>query len=88
MARFSIAKEFEVKEAVESPTIAHLRELADAGQVDAFSLKLRHPRFTTRFTQPHFYVRFKLGGTTYVEDAESLEILNAVIVRDYLAVPA
>lgn len=85
MASFLAAKEFEVKEAVESPIIARLRNLADEGKVDAFSLKLRHPRYKTRFTAPHFYATFKLGGRVYSENAETLDVLNTILERDYLA---
>lgn len=84
MASFSIAREHEVREPVESPTIVRLRSLADDGMVEAFSQKLRHPRFKTRFTTPHFYAWFRLGGKVYSEDASSLEALNAILEQDYL----
>ncbi|WP_413460549.1 hypothetical protein [Herbaspirillum huttiense] len=84
MARFSMAKEFEVKESVDSPTIARLRSIADDGKVGAHSLKHRHPRFANRFTQPHYYAWFKMNGTQYAEDAETLNDLNMILERDYL----
>lgn len=88
MASFSMGKEFEVKEAVDSPTIIRLRSLADDGKVEAFSLKLRHPRFKERFTAPHFYALFSVGGRRYAEDAESLNGLNSILEQDYLAAPS
>lgn len=84
MAKFSTAKEFEVKAPLESVTIARLRSLADNGKVDAYSRKLQHPRFKTRFTQPHFYASFKLDGKLYAEDADSPEALDALLEQDYL----
>lgn len=84
MARFSMAKEFEVKEPVDSPTITRLRSIADDGKVEAHSLKLRHPRFKNRFTEPHFYVWFRMDGKVFAENADSLDALNVVLERDYL----
>lgn len=85
MARFSMAKEFEVKESVDSPTIARLRSIADDGKVDAHSLKHRHTRFKNRFTEPHFYAWFRMGGKVFAENADTLDALNVVLERDYLS---
>lgn len=85
MATFSMNKALEVKEAVTSATIERLRSFAEGGKVDAFSMKLRHPRFKDRFTEPHFYACFRLDGKVYSEDAATVDALDALLEKDYLA---
>lgn len=84
MAGLSLGGENAIKQPVESAAIASLRNIADGGQVDAHSLTQRHPRFKSRTTKPHFYVRFRISGCVHTEDASSLDALNAIIQRDYL----
>lgn len=88
MATFILSKEYEVREDLDSPTLQAVRELADKGTFKAYTMKLRHPRYKTKFSSPSFYASFRLDGKQYSEAEDSLEALEKGLVEFYLSPPA
>lgn len=85
MATFQCLTSLEVREPVSSDCIERMRKLADDQKLDAFSLRYRHPRFKNCYTVPHYYVRFKVSGVSYTEDASSLERMDACLEETYIS---
>ena len=84
MATFIMSSAYEVRETIDSSTLQALRQLADAGTLEAYSLKHRHPRFKTRFSTPSFIAWFKLNGQRMSEVEDSPEALDLEITKGYL----
>lgn len=75
---------YEVRENIDSSTLRAVRNLADEGTFQAFSLKYRHPRFKTRFSPPSFIAWFLLDDKRMSEVADSLENLDQELITGYL----
>lgn len=85
MATFTMAKEYEVREELDSPTLEAVRAIAAPGTFKAFSTKYRHPRYKTMFSSPSFCASFRFDGKACSEAEDSLEALEKTLSEYYLA---
>jgi hypothetical protein len=84
MAVFIAEAEYEIREPIHSDVLTQLRALPSVSKFSAFSLKYRHPRIKQKFAKPSFCATFSMDGTRYSEIAESLEALDAELIKLYL----
>jgi hypothetical protein len=68
---------------ISSQVIETLKASPGVTEVQATMRCLRHSRFKTKRTTPHFYVIFRQFGCTYSENASSTDELDALI-KEYL----
>lgn len=78
MAKYELGSP-EKREKISTKGVDKLRTIADNGEVDAYSIQYQHPRFKSRYSDPHFYVKFRQGGVVCTADGASREALDAEI---------
>lgn len=88
MATFIMSKEYDVREDLDSPTLQAVRARAEEGTFKAYTHKLRHPRYKSKFSSPSFIASFRWDGKLCSESEDSLEALEKVLVEYYLSPPA